>query len=69
MPFHQVPSCDIATTGLSWALGRAITVNFSYLSPASLFAEAGVLGVYTLVSEIDNYKDLDPAYDWTFLWN
>jgi hypothetical protein len=34
-----------------------------------IIAEAGVLGVYTLVSEIDNYKDLDPAFDWTFVWN
>jgi len=34
-----------------------------------IIAEAEYLGEYTLVSEIDNYKDLDPAYDWTFLWN
>ena len=34
-----------------------------------IIAEAGVLGEYTLVSEIDNYKDLDPAFDWTFVWN
>ena len=28
IPFHQVPFCLIPTTALSWALGRAITVNF-----------------------------------------
>jgi hypothetical protein len=34
-----------------------------------IIAEAGFQGKYTLVSEIDNYKDLDPAFDWTFVWN
>lgn len=34
-----------------------------------VIAEAGILGAGTMVSQIMNYKDLDPAYDWTFVWN
>ena len=34
-----------------------------------VIAEAGYLGEGTMVSQIMNYKDLDPAYDWTFIWN
>ena len=34
-----------------------------------VIGEAEYMGQYTMVSQIMNYKDLDPAYDWTFVWN
>jgi len=46
--------------------------SFDHLHNGSIelvIAEAGFLGEYTTVSQIMNYLDLDPAYDWTFVWN
>jgi hypothetical protein len=31
--------------------------------------EAKLLGEYWITTEIVNYKDLDPKYDWTIVWN
>lgn len=31
--------------------------------------EAKFLGEYWITTEIVNYKDLDPKYDWTIVWN
>ena len=31
--------------------------------------EAKFLGDYMITTEIVNYKDLDPKYDWTIVWN
>ena len=31
--------------------------------------EAKFLGEYRITKEIVNYKDLDPKYDWTIVWN
>jgi hypothetical protein len=31
--------------------------------------EAKLLGDYWITTEIVNYKDLDPKYDWTIVWN
>ena len=46
--------------------------SFDHLHNGSIelvIAQAGFLGEYTTVSQIMNYLDLDPAYDWTFVWN
>jgi hypothetical protein len=48
------------------------STSFDHLHNGSIelvIAEAGFLGEYTTVSQIMNYLDLDPAYDWTFVWN
>ena len=48
------------------------STSFDHLHNGSIelvIAEAGLLGEYTTVSQIMNYLDLDPAYDWTFVWN
>jgi hypothetical protein len=34
-----------------------------------VIGEAKFLGQGNLVSQIMNYLELDPAYDWTFVWN
>ena len=36
---------------------------------ALFIVEAKFLGEYRITTEIVNYKDLDPEYDWTIVWN